>query len=142
MFRKIHRQIQQIVQRLRNMANNRNNKNLDAETSKLFVEADAAHGVDAFEVGSLQIPQTARPETTSPLEKTLAEEQGKGSSSTRFTPTPRPGPKADKSEAEAQPHKVPRDAWRCCRCEVTNPLAGLVCWACQIHYACPQCQSA
>lgn len=137
MFRKLHRQIHQIVQRLRNMANN-SNKNQDAEVSQVFVDQDRADGKDAFEAASLAIPQTARPEITSPLAKTFAEE-GKGTSNTRFTPTPRPEPKADNSDAQPQ---VPRDAWICCLCDVTNPLVGPACWNCKTHYACARCYSA
>lgn len=135
MFRNFHRQIHQIVQRLRNMANNSNNKNLDAETSKLFIDSDASHGMDAFETASLSIPQTARPSVTSPLERTFVEEKGQGSSSTRFAPTPRPEPKAGTSQ-------VPREAWNCCRCYTTNPLVGPACWQCKSHRACSQCRAA
>lgn len=141
MFRELHRHIHQIVQRLRNMANNSNNKNLDAETSKLFIDSDASRGMDAFETASLAIPQTARPGVTSPLERTFVEEQGQGSSSSRFVPTPRPGPKAGKSQAEAQPH-APREAWICCGCHATNPFVGPACWQCKAHWACNRCYCA
>lgn len=123
------------------MANNsNNNQNLDAETSKFFIRSDEARGVDAFEAASLDIPQTARPDSTSPLAKTFAEleKDAKGRSGTRFTPTPRPEAKGDKSE----PQKVPRDAWICCVCEVTNPLVGPACWQCKSHYACTRCYAA
>lgn len=143
MFRNIHRQIQQFVQRLRSMANN-SNQNLDAATSKFFIDSDEARGVDAFEAASLDIPQTARPDSTSPLAKTFAEQEkeSKGRSNTRFTPTPRQETNADNSEAEVQEQKVPRDAWQCCICEVTNPLVGPACWHCKSHYACTRCYSA
>ncbi|KKY36743.1 hypothetical protein UCDDA912_g03267 [Diaporthe ampelina] len=142
MFRKLHRQIHNVVQRLRDMASN-NSANQDAELSKYFINEDKARGVDSFEVAAMDIPQTARPENTSPLAKTFAvEEEGKGRSSTRFAATPRPGPRADKLEAEAQTQKVPRDAWTCCHCDVTNPLVGPVCWQCKSHYVCIRCRSA
>lgn len=134
MFRNFHRQIHQIVQRLRNMANN-SNKNLDAATSKLFIDSDASSGVDAFETASHAIPQTARPGVASPLERTFVEEKGQGSSSTRFAPTPRPEPKAGTSQ-------VPREAWICCRCDVVNPLVGPACWQCKYHRACSKCLAA
>lgn len=140
MFRKLHRQIHQIVQKLRNMANN-SNKNLDAATSKLFIDSDACRGVDAFETASLAIPQTARPGVASPLERTFVEEKGQGSSSTRFAPTPRSEPKAGESHAEAQP-QMPREAWICCGCGVTNPFVGPACWQCKAHRACTRCYPA
>ncbi|KAG6367108.1 hypothetical protein INS49_001290 [Diaporthe citri] len=125
------------------MANN-SNKNLDAETSKFFIDSDEARGVNPFEAASLDIPQTARPDSSSPLAKKFAEQEdeAKGPSNTRFTPTPRPEPKADKSVAEIQAQKVPRNAWICCICEVTNPLVGPACWQCKSHYACTRCYSA
>lgn len=149
MFRKLYRYTQQIIQKLRNMASS--NKNLDAEASKFFVNLDEAAGVeDAFQSASLNLPQTARPGTTSPLAKTFAEEEGKsegksevkGGPNPPFTPTPRPEPKSDKSQAEAQPQKVPQGAWTCCMCGVTNPLIGLGCWYCKTHFVCPQCYPA
>ncbi|POS77611.1 hypothetical protein DHEL01_v204003 [Diaporthe helianthi] len=84
--------------------------NMDAEVSKFFIHADKCLGVDAFEEASKQIPGTGRPATDSPLKKTFALEEGKGSASTRFVPTPREEPKADDGQAEAN---VPRDSWVC-----------------------------
>lgn len=146
MFRKLYRYTQRIIQKLRNMASDPNNKDLDAEVSKFFVKLDEAEGVNAFESASLNIPQTARPGTTSPLAKTFAEEEGKsevkGGPNPPFTPTPRPEPKSDKSQAEAQPQKVPQGKWTCCICGVTNPLVGLTCWYCKTHHVCLQCYPA
>lgn len=138
MLRNLHGHIQQIVQRLRNMAGHKS-ANLDAEVSKIFVESDKARGVDAFEAAALQIPQTARPGSDSPLKKTFALEEGKGSASTRFVPTPRLEHKAD---SEAQPQQVPKGESVCCRCDVTNTLAGPACWNCKSHYVCRNCYSA
>lgn len=141
MFRKLHRHIHNVVQRLRNMASD-NSANQDAELSRYFIKKDQARGVDAFEAAEKDIPQTARPENASPLAQTLAVEEGKGPSSTRFAPTPRRELKADRSEAGSEAPKVPRDAWICCHCDVVNPLAGPACWQCKRHYVCTRCHSA
>lgn len=125
MFRNHHRQIQEIVQRLTNMAGS-SSTNLDAAVSKISIEADKAHGVDAFEAASLQIPETGRPGSDSPLSKTFALEEE---------------PKADDDQAEAQ---VTEGSWVCCMCGAANEVAGSAsqgCWGCESH-ACGKCQSA
>lgn len=102
--------------------------NLDAEISKVFTEAE---GVDAFEVASLQIPKTGRPDSDSPLKMTFALEEGRGSAT-------REEPKVDDDNAESQ---VTRSSWVCCKCRATNEVAGSACWGCKTH-ACGICQSA